>query len=102
MNYGKRIIFDKQTGFIINKYINIEGDINKKCRPNEIDFIDVAFNGTSLENAEEYHVDINTKEIVIDKYKEHTETQEEKLIREKQELENQLLLAENKNLGGIL
>ncbi|NFA60815.1 hypothetical protein K8O96_03010 [Clostridium sporogenes] len=102
MIYGRRIIFDKQTGFIINKYIDVEGNINKKCRPDKIDFIDVSFNGTPLENAEEYHVDINNKEIVIDKYKEHTETQEEKLIREKQELENQLLLKQNKETGGIL
>ncbi|ABS32810.1 hypothetical protein EXN65_21800 [Clostridium botulinum] len=108
MQIEKRIIFNKVTGTVLNGCLEERYDsgLTEKMindlRPKEIDYIDLEYGSTVLDNVEEYHVDINTKEIVIDKYKKYTETEDEKLKREKQELENQLLLSENKNLGGIL
>lgn len=110
--FGYRIIFDKQNGTVINDYINAEGYVPISHRPEEIDFIDLPYeyNDNNFKQALEYHIDISKDKkttdlkdlIVITKYREHIETEEEKLRREKEELENQLLLAENKNLGGIL
>ncbi|ABS41142.1 hypothetical protein [Clostridium botulinum] len=113
MQFGKRLIFDKNTGVILN---NSFGEIittsNIDLRPKEIDFIDLpySYNENNFKNAIEYHIDIfknkntsNLKDlIVITQYMERVETNEEKLKREKQELENQLLLKENKETGGIL
>ncbi|NMM65505.1 hypothetical protein HBE96_23285 [Clostridium sp. P21] len=113
MQIGMRLIFDKQTGKILNGVLGeMQGDLQEGLRPAEIDFIDLpyGYNDNNFKEALEYHVDITKNKstasikdlIIIDKYIEHTETEEEKLKREKAELENQLLLKENKDLGGIL
>lgn len=47
-------------------------------------------------------IDIENKILEFDLRKENTETEEQRLKREKQELENQLLLMENEKVGGIL
>lgn len=110
--FGYRIIFDKQNGIVINDYINAEGCVPISHRPREIDYIDLPYNynENNFKEAIEYHVDISKDKestelkdlIVIDKYREHIETEEEKLKREKQELENQLMLQADNNIGGIL
>ncbi|ACO85086.1 hypothetical protein [Clostridium botulinum] len=108
MQIEKRIIFNKVTGTVLNGCLEERYDsgLTEKMindlRPKEIDYLDLEYGSTILKNVDTYHIDVETKEIVIDKYKEHIETQEEKLKREKQELENQLLLKENKETGGIL
>lgn len=110
--YGIRLIYDKVTGKILNNVLDMQGDIAEWTRPKEIDYIDLPYdyNDNNFKNALGYHIDISKNKettdlkdlIVITKYREHIETEEEKLRREKEDLENQLLLAENKNLGGIL
>lgn len=94
MEYGKRIIFDKSTGKVLNYCLEeMAGDLQEGLRPLEMDFIDLPFgyNENNFKEAIEYHVDIETKEIVIDKYKEIQLTPEQQIIKE---LENQLLLKE--------
>ena len=110
--YGKRFIYDKKNGQIINMHLSSEGNIKSEYRPLEIDFIDLPFNyeNEKLKNVELYHIDISKdknktnidKMIIIDKYREQQESEQEKLLREKQELENQLLIEKDKNIGGIL
>ncbi|MBU5227865.1 hypothetical protein KQI36_14620 [Clostridium senegalense] len=112
--YGQRIIFDKKTGFILNgTFGKMRGEyLSDNLRPEEIDFIDLPYDydDNNFNEAIEYHIDISKDKnitelkdlIIIDKYIERKETEEEKLRREKEELENQLLLKENKDLGGIL
>ncbi|BDB01700.1 hypothetical protein [Clostridium botulinum] len=90
--FGYRIIFDKQKGTVINDYINAEGYIPISHRPKEIDFLDLPYdyNENNFKEAIEYHIDVTKDKettdlkdlIVIDKYKEHTETEEEKLKKE--------------------
>ncbi|NFS06254.1 hypothetical protein FDE99_00385 [Clostridium botulinum] len=90
--FGYRIIFDKQNGTVINNYINTEGYIPISHRPKEIDFLDLpyGYNENNFKEAIEYHIDIskdkdatNLKDlIVIAKYREHTESEEEKLKKE--------------------
>ena len=118
MYLSKMIIYNKETGKILN-YCTEERFDNgltektvKELRPNEVGVLNLPYdyNNNNFKEAIEYHIDISKDKettdlkdlIVITKYREHIETEEEKLKREKEELQNQLLLAENKNLGGIL
>lgn len=115
----KMLIYNKETGRILNNSLNerfdsgLTKEMIKELRQNEVGVLNLPYNynGNNFKEAVEYHIDItkdkNTTDlkdlIVITKYREHIETEEEKLRREKQELENQLLLAENNNIeGGIL
>lgn len=110
--FGKRLLYNKKNGQIINMHLNSEGDIKEEFRPKEIDYIDLPFGyeNEKLKNVEFYHIDISKDKnktnideiIIIDKYMEIKKTTEEKLLKEKQELENQLLLEKDKNIGGIL
>ncbi|MBN3411182.1 hypothetical protein [Clostridium botulinum] len=93
MQFGKRLIFDKNTGVILN---NSFGEIvttsNINLRPKEIDFIDLpySYNENNFKNAIEYHIDISKNKsttdlkdlIVITQYMERVETNEEKLKKE--------------------
>lgn len=114
MQIGKRIIYDKNTGKILNYCLEeMAGDLQEGLRPLEVDYLDLpyGYNDNNFKDAISYHVDItkdkNTTElkdiIIITEYiPKRAETEEERLRREKEELENQLLLKENKDLGGIL
>lgn len=110
--YGKRLIYDKNTGIIINDYLNMEGSLQEYTRPKEIEFLDLPVNyeNENLKNVKAYHIDITKDKvktsienlIIIDEYYKIEETPEQKLLREKQELENQLLIEKDKQIGGIL
>ncbi|WP_434283585.1 hypothetical protein [Clostridium botulinum] len=88
MQIGERIIFNKATGTILNNCLEerydsgLTQEMINDLRSEEIDYLDLEYGSTVLDNADIYHVDINTKEIVIDKYKEYVETEEEKLKNE--------------------
>ncbi|NEZ74242.1 hypothetical protein EXM56_02540 [Clostridium botulinum] len=85
MQIEKRIIFNKVTGTVLNGCLEERYDsgLTEKMindlRPKEIDYLDLEYGSTILKNVDTYHIDVETKEIVIDKYKEHIETEEEKL-----------------------
>ncbi|WP_454053428.1 hypothetical protein [Clostridium sp. Marseille-Q7071] len=114
MQIGKRIIYDKNTGKILNYCLEeMAGDLQEGLRPKEIDFIDLPYdyNDNNFKEAINYYID-TTKDkniaelkdlIIITEYiPKREETEEERLRREKEELENQLLLKENETVGGIL
>lgn len=114
MEYGIRLIYCKNTGKILNYCLReMQGDLQEGLRPLEIDYIDLPYdyNDNNFKKAIEYHVDVTKDKnktelkdlIVITEFiPKKEETEEEKLKREKEELENQLLLKENESVGGIL
>lgn len=102
MEIGKRVIFDKNTGKVLNgTFEEMSGSIEDNLRPLEIDFIDLpyGYDKNNFKEAIKYHVNIETREIVIDEYIQKTKTPEELRI---EELENQLLLMADSLEGGIL
>ncbi|WP_291579574.1 hypothetical protein [Clostridium sp. UBA6640] len=114
MKYGIRLIYCRNTGKILNNtFGEMTGDLQEGLRPKEIDFIDLPYNynDNNFKEAINYYID-TTKDksktelkdlIIITEYiPKKEESEEEKLRREKEELENQLLLKENENVGGIL
>ncbi|WP_291578662.1 hypothetical protein [Clostridium sp. UBA6640] len=105
MKIGQRIIFDKKTGTILNGCLEERKDTGLTeeklayIRPDEIDFIDTGYgqlNGKILKR-----VDPITKELILEDIP-NIETEEEKLRREKEELENQLLLLQDEKTRGLL
>lgn len=67
MEIGKRIIFDKQTGKVLNGCLDeMSGSIQDGLRPPEIDFIDLQYGDNTLEGVSTYHIDVETRKIVID------------------------------------
>lgn len=111
MELGKRIIYDKNTGLILNGYLEerfdsgLTKEMIRQVRPLEIDFIDLPYNynNNNFKDAISYYIDITKDKnitelkdlIVITEYiPKKEETEEERLRREKEELENQLLDAQ--------
>jgi len=91
MQYGKRIIFDKQTGKVLNGcFEEMQGDLQEGLRPLEIDFVDLEFGDKTLSEAIEYHIDVVSKKIIVTKYIEHIQTEAERIA----ELENIILESE--------
>ncbi|WP_434291172.1 hypothetical protein [Clostridium botulinum] len=98
MKRGSLIIYDN-TGKIFLNTGDAEGDVLPHTLPDGLPYIITKFG--ELNNKIVKGIDVKTKELITEDIP-HIETQEEKLKREKQELENQLLLKENKETGGIL
>ncbi len=105
MKIGQRIIFDKKTGTILNGCLDEREDTGLTeeklifIRPAEIDFIDTSYgqlNGKILKG-----VNPITKELILEDIP-NIETEEERLRREKEELENQLLLLQDEKTRGLL
>ena len=92
MQIGSRIIFNKLTGKVLNGMFDerLDGGLTQvmidEMRPNEIDFIDLEYGDTTLVEVDQYHIDVETKTIVIDSKIEHVLTYEE--------LQQQLLIAQ--------
>ena len=76
--YGLRVIYDTQTGKVLNHCLGeMSGDLQEGLRPEEIGFIDLpyGYDENNFKQAETYHVDVTQLEtasivdrIVIDKY----------------------------------
>lgn len=99
MQIGIRIIYNKLNGKPIIVYGESEGDITER-ESLDLDYIDLPFGDTTLQNVAEFHIENRT--IIIDAYKQDTISEEERLRQENEELENQLLLATDSQVGGIL
>lgn len=98
MKRGSLIIYDNEGTIFLNTG-DAEGNILPHTLPVGLPYIITKYG--ELDGKVVKGVGVESKELILeDIIKE--ESAEEKLLREKQELENQLLLAENKNLGGIL
>lgn len=67
MQYGLRIIYDKNTGKVLNgSFGEMSGELQEGLRPLEIDFLDLPYGDTSLALADQYHVDILNKVVIVD------------------------------------
>lgn len=98
MKRGSLIIYDNNGKIFLNTG-DAEGDILPHTPPSGLPYIITEYG--QLDGKIVKGVNVKTKELILEDIPK-VETEEEKLRREKEELENQLLLAENKNLGGIL
>ncbi|KIN80200.1 hypothetical protein [Clostridium botulinum] len=99
MKRGSLIIYDN-TGKIWVNTGDAEGDVLPHTVPEGLPYLITEFG--QLDNKIVKGIDVETKELITEDIP-HIETQEERLKREKQELENQLLLQADNNLdGGIL
>ncbi|MBZ9635574.1 hypothetical protein [Clostridium sp. FP1] len=91
MEIGKRIIFDKLTGKVLNDtFEEMSGSLQEGLRPLEIDYLDLPFGDITLKEVLSYHIDIITKSIVVDSKAEHVQTEAEKIVQ----LETKLLESE--------
>lgn len=98
---GKRIYFN-QYGEIVFILGDSSGSVKEHHKNEIINYIDFPYGDKTIENAEQWHIDVENRKFVVDKIREKVESEEEKLKREKVELENQLLLQENNSIGGIM
>lgn len=94
----KMLIYNKETGRILNNSLNerfdsgLTKEMIKELRPNEVGVLNLPYeyNENNFKQAIEYHIDISKNKettdlkdlIVITKYREHIETEEEKLKKE--------------------
>ncbi|HFL2423397.1 TPA: hypothetical protein ACG3Q2_002275 [Clostridioides difficile] len=97
MNRANRIIYD-QTGKILLQTGEATGDILEHDTITELHYIDVGYG--NIDYSKQYIESINpiTKELILKDIPIYL-SEEEKRI---QELENQLLIAENEKVGGLL
>lgn len=101
MKVGNRIIYD-QDGNIIFQSGERRGDTPQPSEIKSLNFIDLVYGEIDYTKKRIIKIDISTKKPITEDIP-YIETQEEKLLREKSELENQLLIQADKNLeGGIL
>ncbi|MCO8718549.1 hypothetical protein KLO74_18560 [Clostridioides difficile] len=97
MNRANRIIYD-QTGKILLQTGEATGDILEHDTITELHYIDVEYGSIDYTRNRIIGINIETKEPILEEIPVFI-SEEEKRI---QELENQILLNENKKVGGIL
>ncbi|EGT4836539.1 hypothetical protein I4P46_02405 [Clostridioides difficile] len=97
MNRANRIIYD-QTGKILLQTGEATGEVLPHDNITELSFLDIEYG--SIDYSKQYIESINptTKELILKDIPIYL-SEEEKRI---QELENQILIAENEKVGGIL
>ncbi|WP_461193974.1 hypothetical protein CDIF100009_02773 [Clostridioides difficile] len=97
MNRANRIIYD-QTGKILLQTGEATGEVLPHDNITELSFLDIEYG--SIDYSKQYIESINpiTKEPILKDIPIYL-SEEEKRI---QELENQLLIAENEKVGGLL
>ncbi|RXI50205.1 hypothetical protein DP124_12100 [Clostridium tetani] len=98
MKRGSLIIYDNNGKIFLNTG-DAEGDILPHTPPSGLPYIITEYG--QLEGKIVKGVNVETKELILENIPK-AETEEERLRREKQELENQLLMKENETIGGIL
>lgn len=97
MNRANRIICD-QTGKILLQTGEATGDILEHDEITELHFVDIPYGSVDYTKSRIVGINIETKEPILEEMPVYL-TEEEKRI---QELENQLLIAENEKVEGIL
>lgn len=98
MKRGSLIIYDGNGKVWLNTG-DAEGDILPHIIPKGLPYIITEYG--QLDGKIVKAINVETKELILED-KPKVETEEEKLRREKEELENQLLLQADNNIGGIL
>ncbi|NMS91968.1 hypothetical protein HGQ85_18805 [Clostridioides difficile] len=96
MKIGRRIIFD-QDGEIIAIFGEMEGDIIPRKIITKLDYIDIPFKSID-DNCYIEKIDVVNNVPIIKKIKIELTEEQQRM----QELENQLLIAENEKVGGLL
>ena len=97
MNRANRIICD-QTGKILLQTGEATGDILEHDEITELHFVDIPYGSVDYTKSRIVSINIETKEPILEEIPVFV-SEEEKRI---QELENQLLIAENEKVGGLL
>ncbi|HBF2808541.1 TPA: hypothetical protein KN238_003214 [Clostridioides difficile] len=97
MNRANRIICD-QTGKILLQTGEATGDVLEHDEITELHCIDVEYGSIDYTKNRITGINIKTKQPILEEIPVYI-TEEEKRIKE---LENQLLIAENEKVGGIL
>lgn len=100
MQRGSLIIYDNEGKIFVNTG-DAEGDILPHALPIGIPYIETKFGELNGKIVKVVDVSVTPHKLITEDIP-ILETEEERLRREKQELENQLLLIENENVGGIL
>ncbi|HBG1534400.1 TPA: hypothetical protein OUL50_000979 [Clostridioides difficile] len=96
MEIGRRIIFD-QDGEIIAIFGEMEGDIIPRKIITKLDYIDIPFKSID-DNCYIEKIDVVNNVPIIKEIKIELTEEQQRM----QELENQLLIAENEKVGGLL
>ncbi|EQK10410.1 TPA: hypothetical protein KRD68_002175 [Clostridioides difficile] len=97
MNRANRIIYD-QTGKILLQTGEATGDVLEHNEIIELNWIDIDYGSVDYTKNRITGINIETKQPILEEIPVYI-TEEEKRIKE---LENQLLIAENEKVGGIL
>ncbi|HBF2451363.1 hypothetical protein K9770_18145 [Clostridioides difficile] len=97
MNRANRIICD-QTGKILLQTGEATGDILEHDTITELHYIDVEYGSIDYTRNRIIGINIETKEPILEEIPTFISDEEKRI----QELENQLLIAENEKVGGIL
>ncbi|MFL8634438.1 hypothetical protein Q3157_17205 [Clostridioides difficile] len=97
MDRANRIICD-QTGKILLQTGEATGDILEHDEITELHYIDIEYGSIDYAKNRIIGINVETKEPILEEIPVYL-TEEEKRI---QELENQILIAENEKVGGIL
>ncbi|MCC0636534.1 hypothetical protein [Clostridioides sp. ES-S-0001-02] len=97
MNRANRIIYD-QTGKILLQTGEATGDVLEHNEITELNWIDIDYGSVDYTKNRITGINIETKQPILEEIPVYI-TDEEKRI---QELENQILIAENEKVGGLL
>ncbi|AXU49873.1 hypothetical protein [Clostridioides difficile] len=94
---GRRIFFD-EDGEIIFYEGQSRGNVPKRKNIKKIEYIDLAYDYIDYEKYKITGINIETKEPILEEIPIFVSDEEKRI----QELENQILIAENEKVGGIL
>ncbi|HBF4547298.1 hypothetical protein O0E53_18830 [Clostridioides difficile] len=97
MNRANRIIYD-QTGKILLQTGEATGDVLEHDTITELYYVDIEYGSIDYTKNRITGINIETKQPILEEIPVYI-TEEEKRIKE---LENQLLIAENEKVGGLL
>ncbi|HBG1718752.1 hypothetical protein ACRVX5_19130 [Clostridioides difficile] len=97
MNRANRIIYD-QTGKILLQTGEATGDVLEHDTITKLYYIDIEYGSIDYTKNRIIGINIETKEPILEEIPIYM-SEEEKRI---QELENQILIAENEKVGGLL
>ncbi|HBF8685712.1 TPA: hypothetical protein KO123_002426 [Clostridioides difficile] len=97
MNRANRIIYN-QDGKILLQTGEATGDILEHDTIKELHYIDIEYGSIDYTRNRIIGINIETKEPILEEIPTFISDEEKRI----QELENQLLIAENEKVGGIL
>ncbi|MFA8981362.1 hypothetical protein ACENNC_05240 [Clostridioides difficile] len=97
MDRGNRVIYN-QDGKILLQTGEATGDILEHDTITELHYIDVEYGSIDYTRNRIIGINIETKEPILEEIPTFISDEEKRI----QELENQLLIAENEKVGGIL